>query len=435
MNIEYLARKAIDRIKKIWGIPKSGFIAGGSISNIIWEFVSGNKAIVNDIDIFILDDIISADEVHKITSTGKKITYFDKDIVYIEDYGGLSFKATPNEFYTIVSSEKDGIFNYIHYRSSTINPSIVINSFDINCTSIGYSIDEDKFYWLDSFEDFLKTGELKVTSLATPCHTAIRIGKKQDDLNAKLDKFEYSLLSYAINNRFIDTNKTKFSSRYLELYKKYKDKIPSYFLERREDTELFLSSKGINIELYTLTVKKSSYREFGLSNNRISHPSEDDGLLLYGDNNVSEIKSSKQFLFYMRNIYINNRLKSIWSKTKYFFNSEEYIDVNIIDQKSLDRLSKLALFAPNTIENLRGNRLSHQLEFINKLFDKFKNNPLIGISILEKHKMNDIDLDDDQLLLILELSVRKQIISDPSNKVNKILNNKYSDIDNAVFFL
>lgn len=37
MNVESLARQAISRIKETWGLPERGFIAGGSISNIIWE--------------------------------------------------------------------------------------------------------------------------------------------------------------------------------------------------------------------------------------------------------------------------------------------------------------------------------------------------------------------------------------------------------------
>ena len=48
MNIENLCRKSIEIIKEKWGIPETGFIAGGSIANIIWELVSGKEAIVND---------------------------------------------------------------------------------------------------------------------------------------------------------------------------------------------------------------------------------------------------------------------------------------------------------------------------------------------------------------------------------------------------
>lgn len=421
MDIESISRKAINIIKESWGLPKAGFIAGGSISNIIWELVSGNKAIVNDIDVFIFDGILDKESSAEILASGKKMSYVDKDLVCYEDYGGINFKVTPKEYYTIDESTRDGIYNYIRYRSSIDDPSIVINSFDINCTTIGYSIEEDKFYWLKSFEDFLNTGELKVCNLNTPCHTAIRIFKKQDELNAKIDEFEQSLITYCIPNRFLDTNKTKFSTRYSEMFDRYKDKMPNYIKERCEESEVFLLTKGIDIELYTLGIKNSpeDFQDI-LSEFR---PSQ------FYDSNISKIFSSKHFLFYMRNIYNNSDLKKIWEKTSYFFTTEDYIDVTIVDSASIERLARLTDYAPNTIENLRGHRLSEQLAFVDRLFDKFKEDPIIGISILEKFKLEDIDLDDDSSLLILELTVRKRILNDVDMKVSNILNN--SDIDNV----
>jgi hypothetical protein len=95
MNVESLARKAINIIKETWGLPEKGFIAGGSISNIIWELVSGNKAVVNDIDVFLFDGEISMNEADDITRSGRKLSYVDKDITYVEDYSGLNFRATP----------------------------------------------------------------------------------------------------------------------------------------------------------------------------------------------------------------------------------------------------------------------------------------------------------------------------------------------------
>ena len=60
MNVEQLAKNAIDKIKSQWGLPKRGFIAGGSISNLIWEEVSGTKAIINDIDVFLFDGLLDS---------------------------------------------------------------------------------------------------------------------------------------------------------------------------------------------------------------------------------------------------------------------------------------------------------------------------------------------------------------------------------------
>jgi hypothetical protein len=50
-----LGRNAIIKQKKLWESSKR--ILGGSISNLIWEEISGNKSIINDIDIFI-DEIL-----------------------------------------------------------------------------------------------------------------------------------------------------------------------------------------------------------------------------------------------------------------------------------------------------------------------------------------------------------------------------------------
>ena len=53
MQIELLIRKAVAELKSKWELPSTGFIGGGSIANLVWEYVSGVKARVNDIDIFV----------------------------------------------------------------------------------------------------------------------------------------------------------------------------------------------------------------------------------------------------------------------------------------------------------------------------------------------------------------------------------------------
>jgi len=80
------------------------------------------------------------------------------------------------------------VFNNISYESNTKDPGVVIKAFDINATRVGYSIDEDKIYWEKDFEDFLNSGNLKVSTMTTPAHTAIRIAKKSKELNTNLEK-------------------------------------------------------------------------------------------------------------------------------------------------------------------------------------------------------------------------------------------------------
>ena len=251
MNIESLGRQAIDRIKSEWGLPIHGFLAGGAIANIVWELVSNNKAVVNDIDIFIFDGI----EKELDTDKNSLFSYQEKETKYYEDnYTGMNFNNYTKDFYSIVESEREDIFNTIRYKSNTSDPSLIIKSFDINATRIGYDIDNDKLYWTSEFEEFLKTGELKISNIMTPSHTAVRIAKKSKELNAKLEEFEFKLLQYALSYRFVDRIKLRFKERYLEMCKEHKDILSKYFKMSRDlDTEDFVFRKtGEKVNLYYL---------------------------------------------------------------------------------------------------------------------------------------------------------------------------------------
>jgi len=251
----------------------------------------------------------------------------------------------------------------------------------------------------------------------------MRLVKKQDELNAKVDQFEFDVLSFVIDTNFLDINKRRFSTRYKNMYEKYKDKLSDYTLSRDTNTEEFMKTKDIDIEIFTLSLREKPLFLFeSFSDKKFG-----------GDKNIRSIYNTKHFLFYMRNIFKNERLKSIWEKTRFFFTNEEYIDTTIVDEKKLQLLSRVAEYAPNTIENMRGYKLSEQLDFIGKLYDKYKDDFLVGVSILEKHKMSDIDLNDDSGLLVLELSVRKNLVNDSyKTKVDRILERKseYSKLDN-----
>jgi hypothetical protein len=408
-KIENLGRRAIEIIKNKWGLPKSGFIAGGSISNIVWELISGNKAVVNDIDVFLFDGVLE-----KKLDGDKKSLFKYKEIEkkYYENYTGMSFRITTKDFYSIVESTRSDIFNYIKYKSNLNNPDIILHSFDINCTKIGYSIDEDKIYYTQDFEDFLKSGELKVCNLMTPSHTALRLGKKKKDLNCSLDKFEYKLVQHALDFRFNDIIKIRFQEKYFDMYQELKSEISEYFdIMRDLDSENYVKlnfNKEVNLWIL------NPIKEYELFNYNRG---------IFTDSNIQKIQNSINFLFYIRNIMGNKKLEEIWSKFSYYFDSLDYIDKDL-EKEDLELLDRFSKFAPNSIENLKGLKISEQVNLIKKILKRYEDNPIVGISILEKHKFDkDIELDDNDILL-LELSVRKQILNDTKDKVNKILNSK-----------
>ncbi len=144
------------------------------LGNLIWEFVSGNKGVINDIDIFLFDGI--SDFINNDEST---FNFIKNKYEYSEsEYLSLQFNKNTDNFYYITESIKEGIFNYVHYKSKTDNKSIIIESFDINEHVYHMTLKLILFFWTSDFEEFLITGKLKVVNLLTPNHTAIKLLKK-----------------------------------------------------------------------------------------------------------------------------------------------------------------------------------------------------------------------------------------------------------------
>lgn len=420
MNIENLVRAAVERIKSTWGLPDRGFIAGGSIANLVWELVSGKKAVVNDIDVFIFDGIIS-----EIDPSDKKslFRYQEKETKFWEDYTGMRYSSINKDFYTIEGSEHDEMFNKVRYKSNKVDTDIILRSFDINATKVGYSIEEDKCYWTSEFEEFLNTGELKVCNVMTPAHTAIRIVKKQKELDCKLDHFEIDLLKHAIEHRFSDVIRSKFKSRYFDIYNQHIDVLEKDFLIKRDKhTEDYIKSH-FNEEtcIYYLEPVIDS-TTFDDSKDFVY------GREVFNDENLRKIYITQEYLFYMRSIYGKDNLPELWSKLYFFFTDISYVDCQPTVE-DLELISRLGKYAPNSIDNLKGKKLSEQIKLVKWILEKYEEDPIVAISILEKHRLSQDVLDEHDLFL-LELSVRKQIVNDTKGKANKVLgvnDNKKND--------
>ena len=412
METEILARKALDILKSKWVLPKKGFLAGGSLANTIWELHSGNPAVVNDIDIFIFEGKLKNQE--EVSREDSLFRFKEEDVRYYEDYTGMCWNSYTKDFYTITSSEKKGIFNEIGYKASTDNQGIILNSFDINATRVGYSIEEDKFYFTKDFEDFLKTGELKICNIQTPSHTAIRIAKKSKELNAKLDELEFKLISYCLSRHFSDINKLRFKERYFELFNQNKDLLEPYFtIDRDNEIENFLKlHKNVDVELYCI------------ANTDYFLPIKTEDIFdtnnIFEDRNLQNLHTSKDFLFYIRNVF-GTDMEPIWKKVYYFYTDCGYVDMEV-SKEDLDLLKRLGDYAPKSIESLKGMKMSQQLSLVKKLLDIYKEDPIIAIAILEKGNVSLYDdLDDECNQLLLELTVRKEIVNDTRNKVGNIL--------------
>jgi len=396
IDVESLGRKAIDIIKSKWNLPQNGTIAGGSISNIIWELVSGNKAIVNDIDVFIFDKMIKENEQHR--QDGSLFRYKDIDISFYEDYSGLNLSTNTKDFYSITEVETNGIFNIIKYKSNTDDPGVIIKSFDINCTRIAYSIDLDKLFWDKEFEDFLINKKLKISNIMTPSHTAIRIAKKGQELNIPVDTFEYNLIQGILNRSYPDIIKKRFKQRYADLFEKYSYLIKDYFLLERDLITEEMLKESFNVEDKIYNLKSTT-------------DVDDFNFRAY---------TSMEFLNYMRHMS-NSIYKEYWDDLHFFIYDESYFDKDV-PKEDIDLLKRFIMNSPDSIKNLKWMKLSEQVNLIKYLLDYFKDDPIIAISILGKNRLDPYIKLDDQTALLLELSVRKSIVNDTYNKVGKILN-------------
>jgi hypothetical protein len=132
----------------------------------------------------------------------------------------------------------------------------------------------------------------------------------------------------------------------------------------------------------------------------------------------------------MRNIWKKPELSELWSKLYYFFSDSSYIDCQPTEEE-LDLIHRLSKYAPKSIENLKGLKLSEQIKLVKSVLDLYEDDPIVAISLLEKHKLSEVEL-EAQNLLLLELSVRREIVNDTRNKVRNILKiNKYNEGNSA----
>ena len=427
MNIQKLAENSLTLIKELCpNFPKSGIIAGGSLANLIWEQVSGNTAIINDIDVFLFNrklDITDAGDLNTNTNDGKKMFYRSQEKIYWRDYTGLCEGSKTKSFYVIEGTENIGIINYINYSSTSEDPYLIIDSFDINCTQIGYDIESGKFFWTEEFESFLKTGQIKLTNLGSPAHSAVRILKKRDELKANLDELELKLCAYVIGRGMVGITRRYFSNKYFDISKKYSKELSEYFniSEVKEVSDLINQSKDININIYTLVLNDISSKEIF---------KED---FLYQDA-VNKMWHCNDFLFYIRNIEKNTFDFKVWDILQPLYSYDKYVDSEVSDE-DLDMLKRLIENIPNSIRNLQGMKLSEQINLVKKLYDSFSDDITIAFSILDKKKIDSNIVLDPDTKLLLELSVRKEIVNNTYDikKIMGLVENSSNYFDDMIF--
>lgn len=411
MDIEKLAKNAIKKIKERYDLPSSGLLAGGSIANLIWEEISGVKAVINDIDIFLLNEIRDSKNKEKnshflYNTIGKKLIRFD-------NYQGLRFMNTNSDFYSITSSTTDSMINRIEYDSNTNDRNIIIQSFDLNCVMIGYLIEEDRILFTKEFEEFLINKTIKIVNATTPCHTAIRLVKKCDELGLKIDERELEILGYIIYlPAYNDIIKFNFMEKYYDLFIKYREVLHMFdikeiqtvivpSLESVTSTSPCLKSVNDNLttneinednKLWTLASKeKKSIYDLGFSGS---------------GTNTSEI------ITYFRNIEKNDEFLNFknyaWLKINDMNDSDDYLEGS--NRSDVDYLYNIYIHFQEIILKLRGFKLIEQVNLLKNLFNLYDNKAIpLALITTDKVNCNTILPESDMDLILLELSVRRLV--------------------------
>jgi hypothetical protein len=139
---------------------------------------------------------------------------------------------------------------------------------------------------------------------------------------------------------------------------------------------------------------------------------------IFEDDNLKRILTGKDFLNYMRTVYGNKKRMDIFSNIYPFFNGRNYFDVNP-NEKDMEILKRLVNVSPFCVEALKGMTLSEQINVVNRTFAAF-DDKTVALALLENGKIVEPHMDESDLLL-LELSMRKEIFGRIEGRSNLLL--------------
>ena len=235
-------------------LPSKGLLAGGAVASMILSKAWGGEFPINDLDVF----SAVSDETYPL-STPVRITEIalDEDA---EADGYQGWHKVRKSGYQVIRSERRKILNNVSVRMlgdklpTSTAYRLILQGFDLNCCQIGIDLENSRLLWTPAFNEFLANGQLKVTHLATPFHTAIRLAKKQGELNCYCDmKTELSLLaSYVdmVSSLGIGNWKNRMFSRffgrkYYDIYLSRIKALQPYCQVYRGTNQLLLPGLGI----------------------------------------------------------------------------------------------------------------------------------------------------------------------------------------------
>ena len=228
-----MSKKVLDRLSKLQTLPSNGFLAGGAVANTILSIIDGKDYPINDIDVFVIDNTLENTPSNTPIRT-------DDNIVFEDRYENIMVNPDVANSYSIKKTSLEGLINYVFVSFRSNSPNLIsyeriLKSFDINCCKAGIDLENGNLIIDDHFMEFINGRQLECNTPVTPAHSAIRLLKKRDDLNAFLDKessFKFLSQFYHFNENVLHCKlniSLFFGQKYKELYLKYESELSEYF--------------------------------------------------------------------------------------------------------------------------------------------------------------------------------------------------------------
>lgn len=248
-------------------LPGNGLLAGGSVASMILKEAWGGHFPIKDIDVFVPVSEIPA----ILPNTPQRLSEMYLDADADDEYKCL-YKISKNG-YQVLLSEMHGKLNKIAVRMlGNINTTeaahrAIISGFDLNACQVGISLETDQLIFTEAFREFVSTGQLKITNLATPFHSAIRLAKKTKELGCYCDvntelillksyvDAVYSLNCYNKNGYMFPRF---FGNEAYLTYMKHKQLIEKYCHVFQGSNQLKLPAMTPRINYYSMEINVSS---------------------------------------------------------------------------------------------------------------------------------------------------------------------------------
>jgi hypothetical protein len=322
--LSYIER-AIELLDKKYHLPDRGFLAGGSLSNTIWKLTGGEKAVINDIDIFMLNDTedklsdYSYRKHHENKSTKELSVVADNDIT---DYSDIMYTdKKKNRYICFNKEERFDIFNYITLDSNVgkENYDYIFKSFDINSCQVGYDLESKKAYFTPEFKEFLNTRELKIVNIISPSNTTCRLLKKEKELgNCVLNDIEFLILKYSYSSK--GKKRLFLGKKYNDIYEENKEKINRFLkiqsvIKNGKSLSTLIPKDWTIDESHFMTPYDES-KWYSEKKNRFEH---------FLQSNKRYIRKD-DLIYFCRYILNNEYKRKLWVEVPQYFNNMAYLD-------------------------------------------------------------------------------------------------------------